>query len=74
MKLTGERVREKVLAGERLDRKDGHWLLADAPLLELGALAHEVRFRRIPDKRVTFVIDSNPNYTNVCIKIGRAHV
>jgi len=67
MELTGERVREKVLAGERLDRKDGHWLLVEAPGLEIGALANEIRFRRIPDKRVTFVIDSNPNYTNVCI-------
>jgi len=26
-----------------------------------------VRFARLPDKQVTFVIDSNPNYTNVCI-------
>jgi dehypoxanthine futalosine cyclase len=62
-----DRLTERVLAGERLDRKDGQWLLTDAPLLEVGALANEVRFRRIPDKRVTFVIDSNPNYTNVCI-------
>jgi dehypoxanthine futalosine cyclase len=30
-------------------------------------VAQEARFQRIPDKRVTFVIDSNPNYTNVCI-------
>jgi dehypoxanthine futalosine cyclase len=60
-------IRRKLEAGERLDRKDGHWMLADAPLLELGALANEARFRRHPDKRVTFVIDSNPNYTNVCI-------
>jgi len=67
MELTGERVREKVLAGERLDRKDGRWLLADAPLLEIGTLADTVRFQRIPERRVTFVIDSNPNYTNVCI-------
>ncbi len=67
MELTGERVREKVLAGERLDRKDGRWLLADAPLLEIGTLADTVRFQRIPVRRVTFVIDSNPNYTNVCI-------
>ena len=67
MELTGERVREKVLAGERLERKDGRWLLADAPLLEIGTLADTVRFQRIPERRVTFVIDSNPNYTNVCI-------
>src|SRR5437773_1881763 len=32
-----------------------------------GALANEARFRRLPERRVTFVIDSNPNYTNVCI-------
>jgi dehypoxanthine futalosine cyclase len=62
-----ERVEAKVLAGGRLDREDGRWLLDEAPLLEVGALANEIRFRRVPDKRVTFVIDSNPNYTNVCI-------
>ncbi|MBI4611176.1 MAG: dehypoxanthine futalosine cyclase [Candidatus Rokubacteria bacterium] len=45
----------------------GHWLLTEAPLLELGNLAQEARFRLIPEKRVTFVIDSNPNYTNVCV-------
>ena len=33
----------------------------------MGALAHEARFRAIPARQVTFVIDSNPNYTNVCI-------
>jgi dehypoxanthine futalosine cyclase len=60
-------VREKLAAGERLDRKDGHWLLTEAPLLEAGALARDVRFRRLPERRVTFVIDSNPNYTNVCV-------
>jgi dehypoxanthine futalosine cyclase len=26
-----------------------------------------MRLRRIPERRVTFVIDTNPNYTNVCI-------
>ena len=60
-------IRAKVAAGRRLDRDDGRWLLAEAPLLELGALAQEARFARIPERRVTFVIDTNPNYTNVCI-------
>src|SRR5262245_27062826 len=64
---TASRVRAKVLAGERLDREEGRWLLGEAPLLDAGALAESVRFRRIPERRVTFVIDSNPNYTNVCI-------
>jgi cyclic dehypoxanthinyl futalosine synthase len=60
-------IRERAEAGKRLDRAEGLWLLTDAPLLELGSLAQDARFRRIPEKRVTFVIDSNPNYTNVCI-------
>ena len=61
------RIREQALAGKRLDRADGRWLLTDAPLLDLGSVAHEVRRQRMPGDRVTFVIDSNPNYTNVCI-------
>jgi cyclic dehypoxanthinyl futalosine synthase len=60
-------IRAKLDAGKRLDRTDGHWLLTEAPLLDVGSLAQDVRFRRIPERRVTFVIDSNPNYTNVCI-------
>lgn len=59
-------IREKVEAGKRLDRGEGLWLLESAPLLDLGSLAQSVRFRLHPEKRVTFVIDSNPNYTNVC--------
>src|SRR5437870_1786875 len=62
-----EDIRAKLLAGERLDRKDGHWLLAAAGLVELGAPAEEGPYARVADKRVTIVIDSNPNYTNVCI-------
>lgn len=60
-------IRDNAEARKRLDRSHGLWLLTEAPLLELGSLAQEERFRRFPDKRVTFVIDSNPNYTNVCV-------
>src|SRR5438034_6816960 len=60
-------IRDKALNSKRLGRDEGRWLLTEAPLLEVGALASEVRFARIPDKVVTFVIDSNPNYTNVCV-------
>jgi cyclic dehypoxanthinyl futalosine synthase len=60
-------IRERALVGKRLDRAEGRWLLTEAPLLDLGSVAQEARFQRIPDRRVTFVIDSNPNYTNVCI-------
>ncbi len=60
-------IRAKSEAGQRLGREDGRWLLTEAPLVEVGALAQAARFRAIPARQVTFVIDSNPNYTNVCI-------
>jgi cyclic dehypoxanthinyl futalosine synthase len=62
-----DEVRDKLERGKRLDRNDGLMLLTETPLLELGALANEARFTRIPERAVTFVIDSNPNYTNVCV-------
>ena len=65
--ICSESVEDKALAGERLSCDDGLWLLREAELLELGRLAEAARFRRNPEPVVTFVIDSNPNYTNVCI-------
>ncbi len=62
-----EGIEKKVEAGERLSRDEGRWLLAEAPPLELGQLAQAVRYRLHPDAAVTFVIDTNPNYTNVCV-------
>jgi dehypoxanthine futalosine cyclase len=67
VELMLEQIRDKALHGKRLDREEGRFLLTQAPILELGAIAGEVRYQRIADKVVTFVIDSNPNYTNVCI-------
>ncbi len=64
--MLGE-IRAKAEAGKRLDRAEGLWLLTEAPLVDLGALAQDARFRLHPEKQVSFVIDSNPNYTNVCV-------
>lgn len=61
-----DRIRDKVLAGERLDRAEGLYLLQDAPLLDLAPLAQYVRFQHNPERVVTFVADTNLNYTNVC--------
>jgi cyclic dehypoxanthinyl futalosine synthase len=57
----------KVLAGERLSRDEGVALLRDADLLELGMLADAVRQRLHPEGLVTYIIDRNINYTNVCV-------
>jgi cyclic dehypoxanthinyl futalosine synthase len=60
-------ITARIEAGERLAREEGRWLLTDAPLLALGQLAQSVRYRLHPEPEVTFVVDTNPNYTNVCI-------
>jgi CofH subfamily radical SAM domain protein len=66
MTVNLDSVREKLRSQERLNAADGLFLLREAPLLDLGQLAMEERRRRHPDSIVTFVVDTNPNYTNVC--------
>lgn len=61
-----EAIEEKVLSANRLNHEEGLWLWQQADLLELARLANKVRFRINPDPQVSFVIDSNPNYTNIC--------
>ena len=57
---------EKINAGIRLDAREGLYLLQKMPLGELMRYAHASRIRHHPDNKVTFVFDTNPNYTNVC--------
>ncbi|HEX9007488.1 MAG TPA: dehypoxanthine futalosine cyclase, partial [Bacteroidota bacterium] len=56
----------KAREGARLTREEGLALLREAELLDLGETASMIRFRRNPEPRVTFVIDTNPNYSNIC--------
>lgn len=65
--MCSETIEEHVLSGRRLSPEEGLWLWQQADLLELARLANMVRFRLNPEPVVSFVIDSNPNYTNVCI-------
>jgi len=59
-------IEKKLLARERLNDAEGVYLLTEAPLVWLGALANQERMRKLPGKEVSFVVDSNPNYTNIC--------
>jgi len=51
----------------RLHEDDALLLLERGDLLELGAAASAMRRRLVPDDEVTFIVDRNINYTNVCI-------
>ena len=58
---------QKVRDGGRLDRDEARHLYVDAPTSLLGRLADEIRARRHPAGIVTYIIDRNVNYTNVCV-------
>ncbi len=61
-----DRIKQKLDRARPLDRDDALWLLTGATLLSLGQLADAVRRRLHPDRRVSFVVDRNVNYTNIC--------
>lgn len=66
MTMTLNEIVTRARAGQRLSREEGVFLLRHGQLLDLGELANDIRFRKNPEPRVTFVIDTNPNYSNVC--------
>ncbi|TAK35958.1 MAG: CofH family radical SAM protein, partial [Lysobacteraceae bacterium] len=64
--MTLDSLYQKIQSQQRLTPEEGLFVLKNAELLDLGGLANEIRFRKNPEPRVTFVIDTNPNYTNIC--------
>lgn len=57
---------EKLKANERIDADESLVLLQEADLLTLGDLADKRRQQMHPESAVTFVVDRNINYTNIC--------
>jgi len=62
-----EQLAAKVHDGGRLSPAEALELYLHAPTTLLGALADEVRARKHRDGIVTYIIDRNVNYTNVCV-------
>ncbi|TML65872.1 MAG: dehypoxanthine futalosine cyclase [Actinobacteria bacterium] len=59
-------VLDKALAGERISDDDAVALLRSRDLVAIGRAANELRDRRTDPTRITFIVDRNLNYTNVC--------
>jgi cyclic dehypoxanthinyl futalosine synthase len=59
-------ILESVLAGKRLSVADCSTLLESNDIARIGAAADEIRQRKHPSNVVTYIIDRNINYTNVC--------
>jgi len=60
------KVLEKARSGERISEDDAVVLLRSRDLVSVGRTANELRNRRTDSERVTFIVDRNLNYTNVC--------
>jgi cyclic dehypoxanthinyl futalosine synthase len=59
-------ILDKALDGQRLDADDCTALLESNDFVRIGLAAHEIRMRKNPSDIVTYIIDRNINYTNVC--------
>jgi cyclic dehypoxanthinyl futalosine synthase len=59
-------VLDKALDGERITDEEALMLLGSRDLVAVGRVADELRNRKIDKRRVTFIVDRNVNYTNVC--------
>src|SRR5438093_693004 len=61
------RTADRIRSGERVGGDEALELYRRAPTALLGRLADGVRARKHPDRIVTYIIDRNVNYTNVCV-------
>lgn len=60
-------ITDKLTAGGRLTRDEALEFYLQASTSLLGQLADRVRRRKHPEGVVTYIIDRNVNYTNVCV-------
>ena len=66
MKPSVQPILDKALAGERLTADDCTALLESNDIARIGVAADEIRQQKNPGDVVTYIIDRNINYTNVC--------
>ena len=59
-------ILDRSLAGGRLSAEEGVTLFNTNDLLSLGQAAEQVMRRKHPDGTITYAIDRNINYTNIC--------
>ncbi len=62
-----EAAYDKAASGERLSPEEAVLLLREGDLLTLGSLARAARVRKNPGPVVTYIVDRNVNYSNVCV-------
>ncbi len=63
---TVPQILQKTVAGQRLSDSDCLSLLQSHNLTALGAAAHAVRMEKHPRNVVSYIVERNINYTNIC--------
>jgi cyclic dehypoxanthinyl futalosine synthase len=61
-----ETILQSAAEGDRVSSEEAVLLFEEADLLELASCADQIRTRRHPDNVISYIIDRNINYTNVC--------
>ena len=64
---TVDEILEKALDGERISDDEAVALLRSRELVPVGRVADELRNRKVDPDRITFIVDRNLNYTNICV-------
>ncbi|MBU1040470.1 MAG: dehypoxanthine futalosine cyclase [Proteobacteria bacterium] len=62
-----QQILDEAAEGRRLTLDEARLLQREAGLHDLGFAAHRVRLRKHPQPIVTYVVDRNINYSNVCV-------
>ena len=65
MSVVGE-ILDRARSGERISDGDALALLESRELVPVGRAADDLRNRKVDSARVTFIVDRNVNYTNIC--------
>ena len=65
--MTVDQIARNVADGGRVNAAEALELYRRAPTALLGQLADGIRVRKHPERVVTYIIDRNVNYTNLCV-------
>jgi cyclic dehypoxanthinyl futalosine synthase len=65
--VTVREILGRAREGERITDAEAVTLLESKDLVAIGRAADELRSRRTDPERITFIIDRNLNYTNICV-------
>jgi cyclic dehypoxanthinyl futalosine synthase len=65
--MTIASLADRIRGGDRVDREEALTLYREGSTSLLGRLADDIRARKHPEGLVTYIIDRNVNYTNICV-------